>query len=186
MRKRAAAVQVRHGDSRCEDRAHERVGHVGQGWRIHQRGGSAAPGDHCRFRLKPAFCSCLNATARRRSAPAVGPAFAGPCASRTADPTAPMAPVREQAAELLAAEGITPPTRTRGGGKGKRLTYRHPAGGIPGAPPEASRSVSRQEVEPTAGANSGRARRVHRYRRCGATALGTARARGSPPRVLPR
>ncbi len=29
---------------------------------------------------------------------------------------------------------ITPPTRTRGGGKGQRLTYRYPVHGIPGAP----------------------------------------------------
>lgn len=45
-----------------------------------------------------------------------------------------MGPVREQATALLAAEGLSPPTRTRGGGKAKRLTYRYPIDGIPGAP----------------------------------------------------
>jgi hypothetical protein len=60
--------------------------------------------------------------------------FASSSGVRMADPTAPMAPVREYAAQLLVAEGLTPPTRTRGGGKGKRLSYRYPMGGIPGAP----------------------------------------------------
>jgi hypothetical protein len=60
--------------------------------------------------------------------------FARSCGTRMAAFNGSMAPFREEAARLLQAEGVTPPTRTRGGGKGKRLTYRYPANGIPGAP----------------------------------------------------
>ena len=59
--------------------------------------------------------------------------FATKSGTRMADP-GPMGPVRAEATRLLAAEGITAPTRTRGGGKGKRLSYRYPTNGIPGAP----------------------------------------------------
>lgn len=60
--------------------------------------------------------------------------FATKCDIRMADPSGPMGPVRAEAARLLGAEGIPAPTRTRGGGKGKRLSYRYPTNGIPGAP----------------------------------------------------
>lgn len=61
--------------------------------------------------------------------------FAGSCGIAMAvKPAGGMGPVREEASRLLLAEGVTPPTRTRGGGKGKRLTYRYPVNGIPGAP----------------------------------------------------
>lgn len=67
--------------------------------------------------------------------------FAGSCGIRMqAKPSGGMGPFREQAAALLAAEGVAAPTRTRGGGKGKRLTYRYPVNGIPGA-------VSREPAE---------------------------------------
>jgi hypothetical protein len=60
--------------------------------------------------------------------------FAGSCGIRMQDKGAGrMGPLREQAALLLAAEGVAAPTRTRGGGKGRRLTYRYPVNGLPGA-----------------------------------------------------
>jgi len=51
-----------------------------------------------------------------------------------ADPNGPVGPVRDEAAKLLRAEGVEPPTRTRGGGKGRRMVFRAPVNGIPGAP----------------------------------------------------
>ena len=61
--------------------------------------------------------------------------FAAACGVRMQDkPPGGMGDIRAQAADLLRAEGAEPPTRPRGGGKGKRLTYRYPMAGIPGAP----------------------------------------------------
>ena len=45
-----------------------------------------------------------------------------------------MRPVREAAAKLLVAEGVPLPGRPKARGRGKRLAYRYPADGIPGAP----------------------------------------------------
>jgi len=63
-------------------------------------------------------------------------AFASSCATSVASLSGPMSPVRKQAARLLTAQGIEPPADAapRALGKGKRLSYRYPTGGIPGAP----------------------------------------------------
>lgn len=66
-------------------------------------------------------------------------AFARSCNFALADvPPGGMGPWREQAAALLEAEGVTPPSGTSRLGRGKRLTYRYPVNGIPGAPPQVS------------------------------------------------
>ena len=72
--------------------------------------------------------------------------FAASCNIRMRD-TQPggMGPVRAEAADLLTAAGVASPGGTRGGGKARRLTYRYPVGGIPGAPlrdPVKSRGVA--------------------------------------------
>ena len=68
-----------------------------------------------------------------------------------ADPAGPIGPQRDKAAELLRAEGIDPPSaKPRRLGKGKRLSYRYPTAGIPGAPPRnARRSGSEPDRRPT-------------------------------------
>jgi hypothetical protein len=60
--------------------------------------------------------------------------FAGTCGIRMAEPKGAMAPLRVEADQPLSAAGHEPPKRTCGGGKGKRLAYRYPVDGIPGAP----------------------------------------------------
>jgi hypothetical protein len=62
-------------------------------------------------------------------------AFATSSGVRMQDaPAGGMKPVRAAAAQLLEAEGITPPGPPKALGRGKRLTYRYPVAGIPGAP----------------------------------------------------
>lgn len=51
-----------------------------------------------------------------------------------AAPAGGMKPVRAAAARLLEAEGLRPPGPPKPLGRGKRLTYRYPVAGIPGAP----------------------------------------------------
>ncbi|MGO9976675.1 MAG: hypothetical protein ACLP01_28490 [Solirubrobacteraceae bacterium] len=65
--------------------------------------------------------------------------FAASANVRMSDPAGHQQSIREKATELLLAQGNEPPTRTRGGGKGKRLTYRYPVDGILGARPHTIR-----------------------------------------------
>jgi hypothetical protein len=61
--------------------------------------------------------------------------FAATCNIRMQNaPPGGMGPRRIEAAGLLRGLSLAPPSRTSGGGKGRRLTYRYPANGIPGAP----------------------------------------------------
>lgn len=61
--------------------------------------------------------------------------FARSCGLRMANkPVSGMGPLRADATALLEAHGVPAPTRTRGGGKAKRLSYRYPVDGIPGLP----------------------------------------------------
>jgi hypothetical protein len=60
--------------------------------------------------------------------------FVASCGIRMGDVVGGAVGLRDEAAELLRAAGQAPPTRTRGGGKGKRMTYRYPVDGVPGAP----------------------------------------------------
>ena len=84
--------------------------------------------------------------------------FADSCNARVAASSGPMGPYREHAAALLRVAGIAPPTRTRGGGKAKRMTYRYPSGGIPGAPP---RNPRRNCAEGTERPTMTRRRHLH-------------------------
>ena len=62
-------------------------------------------------------------------------AFAASCGVRMQNvPAGGMKPLRAEATQLLEAEGLTPPGQPKPLGRGKRLTYRYPLAGIPGAP----------------------------------------------------
>lgn len=62
-------------------------------------------------------------------------AFAASCRVRMQDtPAGVMKQLRIPAGELLEAEGLAPPGPPKALGRGKRLTYRYPVDGIPGAP----------------------------------------------------
>lgn len=62
-------------------------------------------------------------------------AFATSCDIRMQDkPAGGMKPLRAAAAALLEAQGIAAPGPPKTMGRGRRLTYRYPADGIPGAP----------------------------------------------------
>jgi hypothetical protein len=61
--------------------------------------------------------------------------FAASCNIRMQDvPSGGVRPARAEAIRLLKGAGIAPPSRTQGGGGARRLTYRFPVNGIPGAP----------------------------------------------------
>lgn len=97
--------------------------------------------------------------------------FAAAANARMADTAGPIGPYREQAAELLRAEGVPVPTRTRGGGKAKRATFRYPLAGIPGAPP---RNRRRPPSQSTAGGPGAAASAAAGAGVAGATAAGAA------------
>jgi hypothetical protein len=60
--------------------------------------------------------------------------FAASCGIRMGNVVGGAVGLRDEATELLRVAGHEPPTRTRGGGKGRRMTYRYPVDGLPGAP----------------------------------------------------
>lgn len=76
-------------------------------------------------------------------------AFAASCGVRMKNvPAGGMKPVRAEASQLLEAEGLTPPGPPKALGRGKRLTYRYPLGGIPGAPRRDDQAPSPQPDDP--------------------------------------
>lgn len=154
-----AADRVRFGDDSLLDRllptGNQVLAYCGGDWnaatrlaglekrRIPVRGGSTTrtgqPAKTLSFPEAIAFYGALNGTWPSYS---VLLAFERSCNFALADvPPGGMAPLREQAAALLRAEGVTPPTGASRLGRGKRLSYRYPVNGIPGAPPRVSNSV---------------------------------------------
>jgi len=60
--------------------------------------------------------------------------FAASCNIRMQNvPSGGVRPARADAVRLLEGAGVAPPSRTQGGGRAQRLTYRFPVNGIPGA-----------------------------------------------------